>query len=129
MDYYDIQVPRQYSEFADGWTDEWSDIESQVFLESLIYYSAMENKQIQRAIDNSFEQKVEDNPLPDRAKNKLRKCKYSQTSEDKCAICQDLYCSDDDCIYLPCGHFYHDRCISEWFDRQSTCPHCRVTIK
>ena len=126
MDYYSSHVIRdhQYSEM----NDEWSDIESQVFLESLIYYSAMETKEIQRAIDNSLDQKVEDNPLPERVKTKLRrgKCK---SNGDGCAICQDVYSFRDQCVYLPCGHFYHDQCILEWFNRQSTCPCCRVTIK
>jgi hypothetical protein len=119
-----MHVPREYSEY----TDEWSDVESQVFLESLIYYSAMESKEIQRAIDSSLDQKVEDKPLPDHIRNKLRKGKCVSVG-DGCAICQDIYALRDECIYLSCGHIYHCQCILEWFNRQSTCPCCRVMVK
>jgi len=34
-----------------------------------------------------------------------------------------------DPIKLRCSHIFCDSCISEWFERERTCPMCRAVIK
>lgn len=29
---------------------------------------------------------------------------------------------------LPCGHIFHTSCLRSWFQRQQTCPTCRLNI-
>lgn len=29
---------------------------------------------------------------------------------------------------LPCGHIFHSACLRSWFQRQQTCPTCRLNI-
>lgn len=29
---------------------------------------------------------------------------------------------------LPCGHIFHATCLRNWFQRQQTCPTCRLNI-
>lgn len=29
---------------------------------------------------------------------------------------------------LPCGHIFHTSCLRNWFQRQQTCPTCRMNI-
>lgn len=29
---------------------------------------------------------------------------------------------------LPCGHIFHSTCLRSWFQRQQTCPTCRLNI-
>ena len=42
---------------------------------------------------------------------------------DICSICLDELTSF---IVLPCGHCFHNKCISEWIYKNMTCPECRV---
>jgi len=30
---------------------------------------------------------------------------------------------------VKCGHFFHEKCILEWFKNNNTCPMCRIEIK
>lgn len=44
-----------------------------------------------------------------------------------CAICLDEFAEGDVLKTLPCGHAYHDVCISPWLEGKSgLCPNCRV---
>ena len=45
---------------------------------------------------------------------------------DCCAICQEKYCQP---IKLRCKHVFCEECVSEWFERERTCPLCRAVIK
>ncbi|KAL3154418.1 hypothetical protein ABBQ32_013890 [Trebouxia sp. C0010 RCD-2024] len=47
-------------------------------------------------------------------------------SGNQCSICQDPM---TDPIKLRCNHIFCDSCISEWFERERTCPMCRAVIK
>jgi hypothetical protein len=40
-----------------------------------------------------------------------------------CSVCTEDFVESEDVRILPCGHFYHQRCIDPWLlDFASTCP-------
>eukprot|EP01133_Synstelium_polycarpum_P000247 gene247-300_t len=44
---------------------------------------------------------------------------------DLCAICQEKMISP---IVLRCDHLFCEDCVSQWFEREKTCPLCRAAI-
>jgi len=58
--------------------------------------------------------------------------KYATTEQlvgaDVCPICQDRMSDLRDPIVLECGHLFCEECVSQWFEREKTCPLCRVSI-
>jgi hypothetical protein len=52
------------------------------------------------------------------------------TTNQSCAICQDLILPTESCRRLRlCRHTYHRGCIDEWFERNVRCPICRHDIR
>ncbi|KAL8232141.1 hypothetical protein R6Q57_001919 [Mikania cordata] len=51
-----------------------------------------------------------------------------QVSEagDVCAICQEKMQTP---ILLCCNHIFCEDCVSEWFERERTCPLCRALVR
>ncbi|XP_020589892.1 RING finger and transmembrane domain-containing protein 2-like [Phalaenopsis equestris] len=45
---------------------------------------------------------------------------------DTCAICQERMHAP---ILLRCKHIFCEDCVSEWFERERTCPLCRALVK
>lgn len=45
---------------------------------------------------------------------------------DLCAICQEKMHVP---IFLRCKHIFCEDCVSEWFERERTCPLCRALVK
>lgn len=45
---------------------------------------------------------------------------------DMCAICQEKMQAP---VLLRCKHIFCEDCVSEWFDRERTCPLCRAVVK
>jgi E3 ubiquitin-protein ligase RNFT1 len=43
----------------------------------------------------------------------------------QCPICQD---PPREPLQLRCGHVFCDTCISEWLERELTCPMCRSAV-
>ncbi|XP_011692834.1 PREDICTED: E3 ubiquitin-protein ligase TRAIP-like isoform X2 [Wasmannia auropunctata] len=43
-----------------------------------------------------------------------------------CIICHDLLIPTEDIFFTHCGHVFHHRCLSQWFERSKTCPQCRA---
>ena len=54
--------------------------------------------------------------------------------DDACPICVDSFLDISDAsnpdhpglAVLPCGHAYHDVCLTKWIDQTNTCPVCRT---
>lgn len=46
-----------------------------------------------------------------------------------CTICNDQFDHKSIITVTPCGHAYHESCISQWFKNRSNCPKCRTTVK
>ncbi|KAJ0475095.1 putative transcription factor C2H2 family [Helianthus annuus] len=51
-----------------------------------------------------------------------------QVSEagDMCAICQEKMQAP---VLLCCNHIFCEDCVSEWFERERTCPLCRALVR
>ncbi|CAO1371634.1 unnamed protein product [Diamesa serratosioi] len=47
-------------------------------------------------------------------------------SDNICIICREDMVSSSK--KLPCGHIFHTACLRSWFQRQQTCPTCRLNI-
>lgn len=45
---------------------------------------------------------------------------------DLCAICQEKMHAP---VLLSCKHIFCEDCVSEWFERERTCPLCRALVK
>ncbi|PWA43672.1 RING/U-box superfamily protein [Artemisia annua] len=45
---------------------------------------------------------------------------------DMCAICQEKMQAP---VLLRCKHIFCEDCVSEWFERERTCPLCRAVVK
>ncbi|KAG6416019.1 hypothetical protein SASPL_123440 [Salvia splendens] len=45
---------------------------------------------------------------------------------DLCAICQEKMHAP---IFLRCKHIFCEDCVSEWFERERTCPLCRALVR
>ncbi|CAH9098138.1 unnamed protein product [Cuscuta europaea] len=45
---------------------------------------------------------------------------------DMCAICQEKMHAP---ILLLCNHIFCEDCVSEWFERERTCPLCRALVR
>jgi len=50
----------------------------------------------------------------------------AEHGESTCSICQDEMRQP---ISLPCNHLFCEECVSEWFEREKTCPICRAVVK
>lgn len=58
-------------------------------------------------------------------------CSYKtvqKMSRISCSICYDVISSESILLHLDCGHIYHDKCVSLWFQRSTTCPDCRKRV-
>ncbi|XP_002740241.1 E3 ubiquitin-protein ligase synoviolin B-like, partial [Saccoglossus kowalevskii] len=48
------------------------------------------------------------------------------SGDNVCIICREEMVSA--CKKLPCGHIFHTNCLRSWFQRQQSCPTCRMDI-
>ena len=46
-----------------------------------------------------------------------------------CSICLIEEKEGDECILVPCGHIFHDKCVTKWFEVNCKCPLCRYDIE
>merc|ERR1712146_100774 len=47
-----------------------------------------------------------------------------------CAICLDDFNLSESVKALPCGHYFHEQCASEWLTRwKNTCPLCKAAVE
>jgi hypothetical protein len=53
----------------------------------------------------------------------------SENLEEKCPICNENYEEDIICRKNKlCNHFFHRKCIDEWYSSKNTCPECNQII-
>ena len=49
-----------------------------------------------------------------------------ERSDNVCIICREEMSVN--CKKLPCNHIFHTNCLTTWFQRQQTCPTCRLDV-
>lgn len=49
-----------------------------------------------------------------------------QSGDNVCIICREDMVTA--CKKLPCNHIFHTSCLRSWFQRQQTCPTCRMEV-
>jgi E3 ubiquitin-protein ligase RNF115/126 len=50
------------------------------------------------------------------------------SSEHSCSVCKDEFEVNQNIIYLPCKHIFHDDCILPWLKERNSCPTCRSEL-
>ncbi|KAI8784320.1 E3 ubiquitin-protein ligase synoviolin B [Biomphalaria glabrata] len=48
------------------------------------------------------------------------------SGDNVCIICREEMTTG--CKKLPCNHIFHTSCLRSWFQRQQTCPTCRLEV-
>lgn len=56
------------------------------------------------------------------------KLSYLSDENEFCTICQSDIDDKQKCSKFPCGHFFHEECIFNWFQHSGKCPLCMNTI-
>ncbi|KAI1286196.1 E3 ubiquitin-protein ligase synoviolin [Halotydeus destructor] len=52
-----------------------------------------------------------------------------ESSDNVCIICrEEMIGGNGSAKKLPCGHIFHISCLRSWFQRQQTCPTCRMDV-
>lgn len=51
-----------------------------------------------------------------------------ENSDNVCIICRENMLGNGSCKKLPCNHIFHISCLRSWFQRQQTCPTCRMDV-
>uniref|UniRef100_A0A5S6QV17 E3 ubiquitin-protein ligase hrd-1 n=1 Tax=Trichuris muris TaxID=70415 RepID=A0A5S6QV17_TRIMR len=80
----------------------------------------------------SFKKAVVDAILSRRAINNMNTMYPDATAEELrqgdvvCIICREEI--SEGAKKLPCNHIFHTACLRSWFQRQQTCPTCRLNI-
>lgn len=46
-----------------------------------------------------------------------------------CTVCLEPFDAGKGAKRMPCGHLYHDTCISTWLAQDRSCPICRCPLK
>ncbi|OIT03270.1 PREDICTED: E3 ubiquitin-protein ligase Os03g0188200-like [Nicotiana attenuata] len=55
---------------------------------------------------------------------------FTFAEDTQCTVCLAEYREEDTLRILPlCGHYFHATCIDIWFQQQSTCPVCRISLR
>ena len=66
------------------------------------------------------------------------RCRYADATAEElaagdnvCIICREemsATAGSGSCKKLPCNHIFHASCLRSWFQRQQTCPTCRMDV-
>jgi len=46
-----------------------------------------------------------------------------------CSVCKSEICSNQSLRELPCGHYFHRKCIDKWLQMKANCPLDRKDMK
>ena len=74
---------------------------------------------------------------PPAAKNAIEKLKKYKINEEKlkefgfensCGICKDEFNIGEECLLMPCDHYFHDTCLLPWLKERNSCPFCRFEL-
>ena len=88
----------------------------------------IDNELFQENIDEYYNTTGLDNKKREKLKEIIIKnecCELDKT----CSICLENFNINNKCIKIPeCQHIFHKDCIYKWFDKNKTCPICRIDI-
>ena len=45
-----------------------------------------------------------------------------------CSVCLEDFRPEDRLITIPCGHLFHEKCLSDWLEINAICPLCRAPV-
>ena len=74
---------------------------------------------------------------PPAAKNAVEKLKKYKIDENKikefgfensCAVCKDEFNIGEECLSMPCNHYFHGNCLLPWLKERNSCPICRYEL-
>jgi len=54
---------------------------------------------------------------------------YDEDDAPNCSICLSEYEEGEPLVRLPCGHIYHDECVSSWTSNHIRCPLCNLDLE
>jgi hypothetical protein len=60
--------------------------------------------------------------------NTLKDVNKLNEENKRCVICYENFKNNDNIIYLPCFHFFHQNCIINWIKKKPSCPLCKIKI-
>ena len=93
---------------------------------------------LDRIISNLMEQNPQSNAAPPASESAIanlerRKMdeawKAKEGGKAECTVCIDEVKIDDEVIFLPCKHWFHEECVTMWLKEHNTCPICRTPIE
>jgi len=72
-----------------------------------------------------------EHPVSENILKKLPEVVISKEQVDanvECSVCKEEFEHGEIVLGIPCGHLYHEECISPWLKQQNTCPNCRYEL-
>jgi len=92
------------------------------FIQNHVYHSTRRQRGVDDAIKNSFQRFI----LEDGGDYKEREA--TRYANESCSICLGPFENGETITVLPCLHFYHDPCLSEWIKNHHICPLCKKNL-
>ena len=73
-------------------------------------------------------------PAAKKAVESLKKYKINEEKikefgfENSCAVCKDEFNIGEECLSMPCNHYFHGNCLIPWLKERNSCPVCRYEL-
>ena len=73
-------------------------------------------------------------PAAKKAVEKLKKCIINEEKikefgfENSCAVCKEEFSIGEECLSMPCNHYFHGNCLLPWLKERNSCPICRYEL-
>ena len=73
-------------------------------------------------------------PASKKAVESLKKYKINEEKikefgfENSCAVCKDEFNIGEECLSMPCNHYFHGDCLIPWLKERNSCPVCRYEL-
>ena len=48
--------------------------------------------------------------------------------ENSCGVCKDEFNIGEECLSMPCNHYFHENCLIPWLKQRNSCPICRYEL-
>ena len=78
--------------------------------------------------NNNFVGPIKNDLLNALPENRIVDVNKLNEENNKCLICLEEYVNNDNIIFLPCFHFFHNNCIIQWIKTHANCPLCKINI-